>query len=180
VVAALAGAYLVAVGWVAWRGLDDHLARADVIVVPGNTVAPDGTPSPRLAARLDAALQLYRAGWAPVILVSGGTGVEGVDEAAAMATYLRAHGVPGGAVVQDPAGVDTEATAVHTASYLRGHGLRTAIVATQWFHVPRTRLLLEQRGVRVTGSTHARFAELRDVYSVVREVPALALALLTG
>lgn len=47
----LAGAYLVAVAVLAGVGLHDRLAHADVIVVPGNTVARDGTPSPRLQAR---------------------------------------------------------------------------------------------------------------------------------
>ena len=176
----LAGTYAVAVAGIAGYGLHDDVARADVIVVPGNAIAPDGTPGPRLRARLDAALRVYRQGFAPRVLVSGGTGVEGFDEAASMAAYLRAAGVPEEAVVQDPAGVDTAATAGHTARYLRDHGLRTALVATQYFHVARTEVLLRRQGVPVVGSVHARFTEPRDAYSLVREVPALAVALLGG
>jgi vancomycin permeability regulator SanA len=176
----LVAGFVLAAGAVVALGLHDHLARADVIVVPGSTVAPDGTPGPRLQARLDAALAAYRQGWAPTILVSGGTGVEGFDEAASMAGYLRRQGVPASAVVQDPAGLDTEATAVHTAEYLRAHGLATAIVATQYFHVPRTELLLRRQGVRVVGTVHARFIAWRDIYSTSREVAALVVLLLGG
>ena len=136
-------------------GLDDHIAPADMIVVPGNTVAPDGTPSPRLQARLDAALTQFRNRQSPRIFVSGGTGKEGFDEAAAMAGYLLRQGVPASAIIEDNQGWTTEATAKNAATYLRAHGLRTARVATQYFHVPRFRLALERAGVTVSGQVHA-------------------------
>jgi vancomycin permeability regulator SanA len=177
---ALAAAYLLAAAVVVGYGLDDEVAVADLVVVPGNTVAPDGTPSPRLRARLDVAVRVYRQGAAPVIMVSGGRGAEGFDEAASMAAYLRRQGVPDTAIVQDATGIDTAATADHVAEYLRTHGLRSAIVATQYFHVARTDLLLRRRGVRVIGTVHARLAEPRDAYSVLREVPAIAVAAFTG
>jgi vancomycin permeability regulator SanA len=169
---ALVGAYLVAAVALALAGSHDRTAHADVIVVPGNTVAPDGTPGPRLRARLDAALWLYRRGDARLIFVSGGTGVEGFDEAEAMARYLVGQGVPAADVVRDPAGLDTDATARNLATYLGEHRLRTALVATQFFHVPRTELALGRHGVEVVGSRHARYVEWRDVYSLAREVVA--------
>ena len=55
-------------------GLHDEIHSADLAVVPGNTVYANGTPSARLAARLDRALELYQQGLFPLILVSGGTG----------------------------------------------------------------------------------------------------------
>lgn len=55
-VLATLGVWLLAAGWLVGVGLTDRYAPADLIVVPGNTVAPDGTPSQRLQARLDAAL----------------------------------------------------------------------------------------------------------------------------
>jgi vancomycin permeability regulator SanA len=171
---------LLAAALIAGYGLHDEVARADLVVVPGNTVAPDGSPSPRLRARLDAAVQAYRDGVAPLVMVSGGTGVEGFDEAVSMATYLRGQGVPPEAVVVDSAGVDTAATADHAAAYLHAHGLRTAVVATQFFHVARMRLLLQQRDVVVVGQVHARFWEPRDAWSLARELPAFGVALVTG
>lgn len=162
--------YAGAAGAIALLGFRDHATTADIIVVPGNTVRPDGTVSPRLQSRLDVALQLYREGLAPAIFVSGGTGREGRDEAAAMAAYLVAQGVAPRAIIQDPLGVDTGATAVNAAHYLRTHQLHSAIVATQYFHVARTTLALERSGVRVAGTRHARYFELRDAYSLFREV----------
>ncbi|WP_300759578.1 YdcF family protein [Janthinobacterium sp.] len=172
---AAAGAFLLATGALVATGLHDQVAQADMIVVPGNTIAPDGTPSPRLQARLDVALKQFRAQRSPRLFVSGGTGKEGFDEAASMANYLRKQGVPAAAIIEDKQGWTTEATARNAAAYLREHGLKTAMVATQYFHVPRFRLALERAGIAVSGNVHAPYFELRDLYSVPRETVGYAV-----
>ena len=48
--------------------------------------------------------------------------------------------VPESDLVQDHAGLDTDATARNLAAFMAAHRLRTALVATQYFHVPRTEL----------------------------------------
>ena len=48
-------------------GLNDKLGVADVALVLGNKVEPDGTPSARLRARLDRTMELYRAGYFPAV-----------------------------------------------------------------------------------------------------------------
>ena len=167
--------FLLATAALVLEGLDDKLAPADVIVVPGNTILPDGTPSPRLQARLDAALTQFQAGRAPRILVSGATGKEGFDEAAAMARYLQSRGVPAGAILEDNQGWTTDATARNAAALMRARGWKTAMVATQYFHVPRFRLALERAGIAVSGQVHAPYFELRDLYSVPRETVGYAV-----
>lgn len=151
-------------------GLTDEEEKADVAVVLGNQVFPDGRPSPRLAARLDAALAVHRAGLAPVLLVSGGTGKEGRDEAMVMRDYLVARGVPDSAIVVDSEGWTTGHTARNAATWMRERGLTRAIVVTQYFHVARSRLALEQCGVRIVTGAHPRFFEWGDLYSIAREV----------
>ena len=170
----LATAWLLAAMAIVVAGLHDQGGKADMIVVPGNTVYPDGRLSPRLQGRLDVALVLFRQGRARWIFVSGGIGKEGRDEAAAMAAYLLENGVPADAVIQDHLGVDTEATAQNAARYLHANQLGSAIVATQYFHVARTTLALERSGVNVSGSGFARFWEVRDVWSLMREVAGYA------
>jgi vancomycin permeability regulator SanA len=57
---------------------------ADVVIVLGTEVLPDGQPSNRLAGRLETAAALVSSGRARVVLVSGdGNGASG-DEPAAM------------------------------------------------------------------------------------------------
>lgn len=173
------GIYLAAALVIASVGFLDHSAPADLIVVPGNTVRVDGSPSERLKSRLNVALELYAQGRAPTIFVSGGIGHEGHDEAAAMASYLMAKGVPSRAIVRDPLGIDTAATAANAAKYLRTNNLHSALVATQYFHVARTQLALERSGVMVMGTAHARYFEFRDAYSLAREVLGYAVYYLT-
>lgn len=156
-------------------GLTDRLADADAAVVPGNTVHADGTPSARLRARLDVALHMYKEGRCKVIVVSGATGVEGWDEAAVMKDYLVQQGVPPDRVLQDSRGVNTAATARNTALLLRQHDYRSVLAVSQFFHVPRLRMLLAGEGLAVEGYVHADYFELRDVYATLREVVAISV-----
>lgn len=176
--AALLLAFATGAAVIAVDGLHDKVTSADVVVVPGNTVNADGTLSPRLKARLDAALQLFKHQYCTFILVSGATGTEGVDEAAAMKKYLIDAGVPEDRIIQDSAGFNTEATAKNAAQLLRQRKLGSVIAASQFFHITRLRALLQQQGIPVVGNVHAQYFELRDLYSLPREVAAmLVLAL---
>jgi vancomycin permeability regulator SanA len=159
-------------------GLTDDLGWSDVAIVPGNTVYPDGTPSPRLAARLDRARELYAQHQVKAVIVSGGKGIEGYDEAKAMKTWLVSRGLPAAAVIQDSAGVTTMATASNSKALMETHGFETATVVTQYFHVPRTRLALRKAGVVADHTAHARFFEMRDLYSIPREVVGYAAYLI--
>jgi vancomycin permeability regulator SanA len=170
--AALAGtaAFAVGITVLVWDGLHDDVHPADLGVVLGNTVFPDGTPSPRLAARLDRTLELHREGMFHWVLVSGATGKEGRDEALAMRDYLLRNGVPAAQVLVDSDGHTTFATAANASALMKQHGLRSALVISQYFHVPRVRLALQRFGVAKVYSAHARYFELRDIYSVPREL----------
>lgn len=140
--------FLVAVAAIAVDGLIDRPACADAVVAPGNTVSPQGRPSARLAARLDTALFAYNAKLAPLLIVSGGKGKEGVDEAAT-ARYLEARGVPRQSIQLDSQGIDSAATAMNEAELLHRSDLDTVLIATQYFHVTRIRLALQKAGLHV-------------------------------
>lgn len=156
-----------------WAGFSDDAQRADVIVVLGNKVERDGTPSRRLQCRLDCALRLYREELAPVIIVSGGLGKEGHPEAEVMRDALVQAGVPADAITVDNEGVDTFSTALNTKRIMRDRRLESVIIVSSFYHIPRTRMIFERAGIGNVSSAHARFAgEWRDVYSVVREFPA--------
>ncbi len=173
--AALAGAVVVLLAGIgiSAAGMADDLRPTDVGVVLGSKVELSGQPSNRLAARLDRGASLYGQGVFKKVIVSGGTGVEGFDEAAVMRDYLVAKGVPASAILVDSAGVTTQATARNCASLMTQHGFKSVTVVTQYFHVPRTRMALRRHGVAAIGSAHAHFFELRDIYSIAREVAAL-------
>lgn len=154
------------------KGLLARAQPADLAIVLGNTVYPDGSPSPRLAARLDSAIQCYRKNLCGLIFVSGGVDASGTDEAVAMRAYLTQHGVDEGKIVVDNKGVDTWSTAHNASTLMRERGLSKALIVTQYFHLPRAMLALSRFGVRDVSGTYPRFWEGRDFYSIGREVPA--------
>ncbi len=155
-------------------GLWDDARPADVCVVLGNTVGRDGRPSERLRARLDKALELYRAGMCPEVIVSGGVGEEGFDEAVVMKRYLVENDVPEDRVYADGRGLDTFETARNSRALMAARGWKSALVVSQFYHVPRCRLALRRAGVGEVSSAHANYFELRDIYSTCREVAAYA------
>ncbi|MFN8588723.1 MAG: YdcF family protein [Candidatus Eisenbacteria bacterium] len=172
-VALVAAAFGVSALALVFAGTRDRLVPAALLVVPGNLVHADGTLSPRLEARCAKALELWRAGAAPVLFVSGGVEPNGMDEAACMKHWLTAHGVPDSAVVADPLGANSWRTARNAAAWLSAHDRHGAVVVTQGFHVPRMALACRRAGIAPVGQAHARFFEPRDVYSIARELPGL-------
>jgi len=165
---ALTGAAALAVD-----GLRDDVRASDVGIVLGSRVLPDGTPSPRLRARLDKAADLYRQGKFGWVIVSGGTGKEGYSEAKVMAAYLTARHVPRAAILLDEHGDTTEATARNGAAIMQARGFRSALVVTQFFHITRSRYALRRAGVGTIHTAHADYFDARDVYSTARELVAL-------
>jgi vancomycin permeability regulator SanA len=151
-------------------GLRDEVGKADVALVLGSKVERDGTPSPRLRARLDKTLELYRAGNFPAIIASGGVGKEGYDEAVVMRDYLVAHGVPQDRVIVDRGGTTTFASARNTLQIAQERKFRSVFVVSQYFHVPRARLALSRFGISTVYSAHAPYFEMRDIYSSPREL----------
>ena len=164
---------LTELAYIVWDGCTDDLARGDVLVVLGNEVLASGKPHPRLAARLEAARACFASGCAPRVVVSGGRGGSGYAEAAVMRDHLVALGVPGSAIEMDLAGYTTRDTARNVARLMRAHGWQRAIVATQYFHVTRSKLALRQAGIGDVGSVRAHYSEWRDVYSLAREMIAI-------
>ncbi|MFG3285197.1 vancomycin high temperature exclusion protein [Streptomyces sp. NPDC048111] len=108
----------------------------------------DGRPSPYLAGRLDAAVELYRAGKVRAVLVTGDNSRAGYDEPGAMRGYLVRHGVPDGQVVSDYAGFDTWDSCVRARKVF---GVDRAVLVSQGFHIRRAVALCEAAGVRSYG-----------------------------
>ena len=166
--------------WLAASGLSAKPSAADVAIVFGNKVNPDGRPSARLAARLGTARRLYEQRLVGHVIVSGGFGKEGFDEAAVMKRYLAAAGVPDTAILVDSQGLNTTRTARNAGMLMRERGWATADLVTQYFHVARARWACRREGIRVVGAQAPRFFEPRDLYSLAREVIALPVYVMKG
>jgi len=155
--------------WIIIDGLHDNADQADLAVILGNKVETNGSPSPRLKARLDKGLQLYRAGRAKRLLVSGGLGKEGFWEAEVMKDYLIQKAVPDSLIIIDNQGNDTELTVENSLALQDSLHFHSLIVVSQYFHVTRTKKLYKEKGFTRISSAAPNYFELRDLYSIPRE-----------
>ena len=102
----MAGIAAVAVtGYATYRiwdqGERDEQRPADAIVVMG-AAQYDGRPSPVFAARLDHAIDLFQAGVAPTLIVTGGKADgDRTTEAATARAYAIRRGVPAAAILAE-------------------------------------------------------------------------------
>lgn len=141
------------------------------VIVLGNRVFPGNIPSRELGRRLDTALALYRAGRAQKIIVSGRTR-SGYDEPRTMAAWLVERGVPATDVVLDGGGHRTAATMANAAAL----GVRSALIATQGYHLPRSLYLARHAGIDAIGvpSRPSGDSLYRRVWTFFRETTARA------
>lgn len=169
---ATAAGCLALFAWVYLGGGMASGARADCIVVPGAAVWPNRQPSDALLYRLESALELYRAGRAPRIIVTGG-GEGNYAEGEVMAQWLAQRGVPENAVIIDNASATTRDSGVNVARIMKQRGYRTALVVSQWFHVARTRLCLAQEGIETYAAPSSGNTLVKEPWFVAREMIAL-------
>ncbi|MFH8367621.1 vancomycin high temperature exclusion protein [Streptomyces sp. NPDC018031] len=134
-----------------------------------------GEPSPYLAHRLDAAVELYERGKVRAIMVTGDNSRADYDEPDAMRAYLVRHGVPGRRIVSDYAGFDTWDSCTRAR---RLFGVDRAVLVSQGFHIRRALALCEAAGIDSHG---VGVEEPRDgtwLYGGLREVLASGKAVL--
>jgi vancomycin permeability regulator SanA len=167
----MSGWFLIHTTFIVIDGFRNYTEKADVAVVLGNTVNPDGSLSARLKSRVDKALEIYHKKQVSKILVSGGTGKEKQDEALIMKKYLTEAGVPESDIMTDSQGNTTWMTAHNYLNFQKKYGFRSAIVVSQYFHLSRTKLAFRKAGIKSVFSVHADYFEIRDMYSVLREFP---------
>ncbi len=128
-------------------GLSDQVRPVDAIVVMG-AAQYDGRPSPQLAARLDHAADLWAAGLAEVLVVTGGNQPgDRFTEAEASANYLIDRGVPADVIMQEDVSHSTYASLEAVSAMLRERGLFRVLLVSDPFHSLRTRLTAQELGL---------------------------------
>jgi len=134
------------VGVVAWEHRDDA-SHADAIVVLG-AAQYVGRPSPVLKARLDHALELWRRGLAPRVILTGGVGDgDTTSEAAVGRRYVQQRGIPDSAILVEAHGRTTSASMQEVATLMGRAGLRDVILVIDPFHMLRLSILARRHGL---------------------------------
>jgi len=132
--------YLVRIGWVILVGIglmlgagfylspQDKLRSSDAIVVisGGET-----------AERVNEGVELYWAGWAPLLIMSGAARDEGPSNAAAMRKLAITAGVPADKIILDEEARDTISNAQNVRALIGDHGIGSIILVTSPYHQRR-------------------------------------------
>ena len=158
---ALLACLLVAIGlalasyftWRIWeQGSREDARPADAIVVLG-AAQYNGRPSPLFQARLDHAVELYKRGIAPWLILTGGmTAGDRVTEAAAGRAYVIAQGVPESALLSEDQGRTTRESIENVRAVFAAHSLKTAVFVSDPTHLYRVLLLASDDGISGWGS----------------------------
>jgi len=127
--------------------------RADVALVLGARVYPEGSPSDALLDRVLAGCELYEQGLCSFLLFSGGPGDGEISEPEAMRRLAIERGIPARVIVIDELGINTAASARNAAELRDKHGWNTFVGVTHFYHTPRLKLALRREGIRAT--THS-------------------------
>ncbi len=122
--------------------------EADCILVLGAGLKPDGTPSDMLADRIKTAVELYEAGAAPCLLLSGDNSRKDYDETTAMKDYASSLGVPEEALICDFAGFSTYESIYRARDIFSA---KKIIIVTQEYHLYRALYIADALGVDAAG-----------------------------
>jgi SanA protein len=157
-----------------------QVPAAEVAIVPGALVQPNGKMSAMLADRVKQAARLWHAGKVQKVLVSGDHHTWAYDEPDTMRKVLVKHGVPPRDVFEDHAGFNTWATMVRARSIFN---VEDAVVVTNGFHMPRALFLAEEAGIHASGLTadfhrwgyQGRKSKIREIFSRVKAIADVTL-----
>jgi len=178
-----------AVGWATYRiwdiGSHDDQRPADAIVVLG-AAQYNGRLSAILKSRLDHAIDLYHAGIAPYLVMTGGKGgpTDVTTEAESGRAYAIQRGVPPSAILMENRGRTTLESLRGVASLFHDEGLRTAVFVSDRSHMLRVLRISRDEGIVAYGSptaTSPSDSTLDDRFrATVHELGGLGLYFVTG
>lgn len=148
-----------------------------VAIVFGAGVWDDGTPTPMLADRVFAGVDLYQRGTVQQVLMSGDSQTPDYNEVDAMIQLAQQSGVPRSAILSDRLGLSTYETCRRARDH---YDVREAVLVSQRYHLPRAIYIARQFDLDVVGYGVADWGvyryrsmlsySLREVIAIVKAI----------
>ena len=141
-------------GWIMWVGERDQAAKADAIIVLG-AAAYDAKPSPVFQERIRHGLDLYEAGYAPLLIFTGGYGGSGArfSESQVARRYALKQGVPAKAILIETQSRNTVQNLVEAKRLMDQHDLHRVIIVSDPLHMARALRLSRAMGIDALASS---------------------------
>lgn len=150
-------------------------SNLDCILVLGCGVHADGTPTPMLRSRMTRAVELYQAGWADKLLLSGDNSRADYNEVATMKTLALEGGVPEEDIVLDHAGFSTYDSLYRARDVFLAERI---VIITQEYHLSRALYLADALGLEAWGVAAAPRNDAGQIMRDAREILARDKAIL--
>ena len=150
-------------------------ANLDCFLVLGCGVHADGTPTPMLRSRMTRAVELYQAGWADKLLLSGDNSRADYNEVATMKTLALEGGVPEEDIVLDHAGFSTYDSLYRARDVFLAERI---VIITQEYHLSRALYLADALGLEAWGVAAAPRNDAGQIMRDAREILARDKAIL--
>ncbi|MBI5561913.1 MAG: YdcF family protein [Deltaproteobacteria bacterium] len=181
--------------------VDERLAKSGVIVVLGGGAYENGALGAASNERLIRGLLLYKNGWAPAVIFSGGSinaastkiihtitasddkSAISASEAAIMRDTALTLGVPEKDTAVDALSTNTYENMKDVKGYMETRGIKTCLIVTSPTHALRSMLVAERLGMSCSPAPVADYTALRRsaidrlslFHAVVWEYAGLAL-----
>jgi len=148
------GWLLAVTAWIVWVGERDQAGPADAIIVLG-AAAYDAKPSPVFEERIRHGLDLYRAGYAPLLIFTGGYGGSGArfSESQVARRYALKQGVPDKAILIETASRNTLQNLVEAKRLMAQRKLQRVIIVSDPLHMARALRLSRALGIEALASS---------------------------
>ena len=139
-----------------WRNFPPNpVPTAEAIVVLGGSTRPADSPRPWVDVmesgdRVLHGAQLYKAGKAPKLILSGGRITwrgGGPSESDDMAQIAIAMGVPESAIIEEPTSLNTYQNAVNVKAILEQENINRILLVTSAMHMPRSLAIFKKQGI---------------------------------
>ncbi|WP_433853280.1 YdcF family protein [Stenotrophomonas nitritireducens] len=140
--------------WIIWVGDRDQAAPADAIIVLG-AAAYDAKPSPVFEERIRHGLDLYRQGYAPKLIFTGGFGGAGArfSESQVARRYALKQEIPARDILIENRSRTTRQNLVEAKRLMDAHGMHRVILVSDPLHMARALRLSEELGIDALASS---------------------------
>ena len=140
--------------WIIWVGDRDQAAPADAIIVLG-AAAYDAKPSPVFEERIRHGLDLYRQGYAPKLIFTGGFGGAGArfSESQVARRYAIKQDIPAQDILIENRSRTTRQNLIEAKRLMDAHGMRRAILVSDPLHMARALRLSDELGIDALASS---------------------------
>ena len=140
--------------WIIWGGDRDQAAPADAIIVLG-AAAYDAKPSPVFEERIRHGLDLYRQGYAPKLIFTGGFGGARArfSESQVARRYALKQKIPADAILIETKSRTTRQNLVEAKVLMKQNDLHKVIVVSDPLHMARALRLSQELGIDALASS---------------------------